>query len=158
MPRTFTRGLLYHLLYALALVFVSYFLFKKSLFRLNEDKNKQLAPGETRSSTSSKTKNLALNPGEYQVARNLFSGKTPGQKKKVKKFNGKISIAERDIAANPLPLDFQYLCRPGSLPGDIRVIDFLCLALSLLNQPREQKQKSLKGLELSGFKHKFELR
>jgi hypothetical protein len=43
LPRTFTRGLLFHLLYALALVFVSYFLFKKSLFRLNEDKNKPLA-------------------------------------------------------------------------------------------------------------------
>jgi hypothetical protein len=82
LPRTFTRGLLFHLLYALALVVVSYFLFKKSLFRLNEDKNKQLAP------------------------------------------------------------------------GDIRVIDFLCLVLSLLNQPREQKQKLLKRLELSGFKHK----
>lgn len=122
LPVNFVTGMGIHLFYLFLLVIIAYFRFRHYMFGIPDRKMpalKELAPEINR-------KKVLFILTDDDVMKNQFfnvaNGRTAG-------FEGKVLVDGENIAAKGRKNqpDFTYLCRPGEIPGDIKVNAFVQL-------------------------------
>ena len=111
------------IMYIIILLAVSSRLHKNVLYRITDEEMEEV-----------KAVNLKFKRGEYMVGE-IYSNAIPnllfhvfsGECKELKErgFNGKILVDEADISSETCREDFLYLCKPGSLPNNLTIKDFI---------------------------------
>lgn len=149
LPEFLLLGSAATVLWILSLLMISYYRFKKSLFRLPiqekkpiEEKILELKSGEFKSWLI--IGNL-LNDQLY----NLLSGQTRELKKE--KYNLKVSINGSQLNTTKKKQNFLYLCHPSEIPGHTRVCAFIQLLMDLLNVPKEKRNEIIEKYHLEDF-------
>lgn len=139
-PSNYGVGLGILLFYIIVLTGFSYSRYKRSLFGFTEDWQGGL-----------KNPRLFLESGELRPfyvedqrfahqMYNLLSGQN--QLFKERGFEGKVFFEENDIVAEPPEVDFFYLCRLRSMPGDITAGALIHLVNDILGVRQKAKEES----------------
>ncbi|MFC2155929.1 hypothetical protein ACFLRB_05525 [Acidobacteriota bacterium] len=123
LPGNFPIGLLIQLGYIIILFIVSFFIYKKSLFKLGEEDIRHLGDVDLKMDKGNLYVWLTKEDVFGNLLYNLLSGNF--DKMKEKGFPGKVVVNGVDIAAEKNRENFIYLCRPELYPGDLKVKHFL---------------------------------
>jgi ABC-type Na+ transport system ATPase subunit NatA len=135
LPSNFLLGILITSIWILAALYLSYYLYNKSLFSLRkedviglDDLEIELNKGESNAVLS--RKKLTVSNHLY----NVLSGKN-------KKFKGKVLLQGVNLAAEKKEIEFIYLCQPDEIPEEIRVKDLISFIAGTLNMTPDQVQE-----------------
>ncbi|MCK5057079.1 MAG: hypothetical protein KAT34_10515 [Candidatus Aminicenantes bacterium] len=152
LPPDFGKGVLINLGIIIGLYFVSFFLFKNSLYKIRKEDISKL-----------ENVNIKLENGILQVwlvkkdylgklLFNLFSGNF--SKMRGKGFTGKVIINGSDISAEKSNEEFLYISGPEHIPGDMKVKNFINLFAGLLKIPGEKKREILESSTIKPLSQK----
>jgi len=142
-PRNFLPGLFLTLFYSFTLLVGTYHRFRNSLFSLGV---KNLGKFNKVS--------LDFNKGNIRVwlthghqFKNLLYDVFSGEGKRLIRlgFQGKVLLDGEDVTTLKKRMEFFYLCSPASIPGDIKVKNFLFLVGGLVRSSGKQLKKMLSG-------------
>lgn len=144
LPRHFALGSILSVLYLLALLHISYYRFKKSLFP---------APDHDKSDLNNAV--IRLNSGESKVYlvedyrfRNQFYSLLSRECGEFasKGYQDKIFINGRDLVAHPEKSHFLYVCPPHALPTDVAANDFIRFVASCAGRSFQDIKKLIAQL------------
>jgi hypothetical protein len=152
LPKFLLLGFAANLVYILILTFISYALFKKSLYGL-PNRKKQPVP----------LKKMALKPGQFrslqvwgdllnQQLYALLSNETRAFKKKAYPLD--VNLNGKDLSLAKEKQNFISLCSPTHIPGDIRVKDLIQLVSSLMKAPAVKKEAIIGKYQLTPLMRK----
>jgi hypothetical protein len=152
LPRYYLKGFLINLGYIFVLVFITYLLYKISLYKMRKKEIAELGNVD-----------LELDNGDFKVwfvngdnfknlLYNLFSGKYNALNKKG--FTGEVLVNGMNITAEKCKENFFYICPVEALPGDGKVKDFITKYSGLLKVPVKEKKTILDSAEIKSIADK----
>jgi ABC-type transport system involved in cytochrome c biogenesis ATPase subunit len=149
LPPGFRKGVMLNLGYIIILYLISFFLFKKSLHKISKEEIARL--GDVNLKMENKNLYVWLKKKNYfsKALFNLFSGNFKKMKKKG--FRGKVVINGHDIAGEKNKEEFQYLCHPDFLPGDIKVRHFISFYAGMLKISAKEIRDVIKSSGLDSL-------
>lgn len=151
-PRYYLKGLLINLGYILILAFITYPLFKISLYRMRKKDIAELGKVDLELDNGDLNVWFVEGNNFINLLYNLFSGKYKTLNKKG--FSGEVLINGVNIASEKCKEDFIYICPAQSLPGDAKVKDFITTYARLLKIPPKEKKTLLDSTEIKSIADK----
>lgn len=123
---------------------LSYFLYRRSLFRVPEETIIGLSDLDI--DVEEGKSNVMLSRGETirQHLYNVLSGKN-------KAFNGRVLIDGKDIVPGNKGVNFVYMCHPDEIPGDIQAGNFISFLAHALKIPKSQVDSLWVRLDLNKY-------
>jgi ABC-type transport system involved in cytochrome c biogenesis ATPase subunit len=150
LPGNFPIGILITLGYIFLLLTVSYFQFKKSLFKMKKSELAYCADKVDVKFKKGDFKVWNINGRNFvDLLYNLFSGQNKTIKKKAPEI--KVLVDNVDIAAEKNRRDFLYLCHSDKIPGDIKVKDLIRLFAGIRKFPKDKIKEIMSMPEIKDF-------
>jgi ABC-type Na+ transport system ATPase subunit NatA len=140
----FPWGLLVTLFWIGGVFKLSYFLYRRSLFRVPEETIIGLSDLDI--DVEEGKSNVVLSRGETvrQHLYNVLSGNN-------KAFSGRVLIDGKDIVPGNKGVNFVYICHPDEIPGDIKAGNFISFLGRALKVPKSQLEKLWVRFDLNKF-------
>jgi ABC-type Na+ transport system ATPase subunit NatA len=141
LPGNFWTGIMVTIIYIVVGTFLSFVLYKRSLFSIPKERVPGLKELEIELEGGECHVVLSRSESINQHLFNVFSGKGKG-------FHGKVIINRVNIAVEKRKQDFVYLCSPGTFPRDIKAYDFFSFIRRSLNLSKENTRGLMVKLNL----------
>ncbi|MCK4762775.1 MAG: hypothetical protein KAW12_11325 [Candidatus Aminicenantes bacterium] len=149
----FKTGFFINLGIVVILAILSYFAFLHSIFRIKHKELSQLGAVDVKLAKGDFKVWLVKKDHFKNLLFNLFSGKFKTLKRKGCK--GSVLLNKADLTGEKNKENFLYVCRPGQLPGDIKVKDFIALYAGILKLPAAEKNALLDMPGIKEFQGKL---
>jgi hypothetical protein len=143
-PGNFVPGVVLHLLYAVALLFGSYFRFKKWLYVPIDKKAFNEKDRDIRLKRGKIDVLYSHRPGLRDQLYLLFSGRKIKRRSPTPSFN--VTLEGETISEASIKDGFVYICHPSAIPGDIKPVDLISFIARTNGVSSAEKASIYRGL------------